>query len=110
MTDFSKYRVFIAEPIDDLADTYQILKESGCELIIGPPVSCPKQGYSEEQLIGICKDVDAFLGMARERITRKVISASQKLRVICKYGNGVDNIDVDEATRRGAFSVALEFD
>lgn len=99
--DLSKYRVFIAEPIDGLEDTYQALKDSKCELIIGPPVSCPKQGYTEEQLIEMCKDVDAFLGMARERITKNVITASPRLRIICKYGNGVDNIDVRAASEHG---------
>jgi D-3-phosphoglycerate dehydrogenase len=84
-----------------LEDTYQIFKDSGCELIIGPPVSSPKEGYSEEQLVEMCKDVDVFLGMAREKITRKVLSASPRLRAICKYGNGVDNIDVEAATEYG---------
>jgi len=101
MNDFSKFKVFIAEPIDNSADTYEIFKESGAELIVGPPVSCPKQGYSEDQLVEMCQDVDAFFGMARERVTRKVISASPKLRVICKYGNGTDNIDVQAATEQG---------
>lgn len=98
LDDFSKFKVFIGEPIDNLEDTYQELVDLGCNLIIGPPVSCPKQGYSEEQLMDICKDVDAFIGMAREKITENVINASPKLRIICKYGNGVDNINVKAAS------------
>ncbi|HPL99657.1 MAG TPA: hydroxyacid dehydrogenase [Bacillota bacterium] len=101
MEDLSKFKVFIAEPISGLEDTYQVFNDPKYELIVGPPVSCPKQGYTEEQLIEICKDADVFLGMARERITRNIISASPKLRIICKYGNGVDNIDVKAASEYG---------
>lgn len=101
MDNFTKFKIMIAEPIDNLEDTYQVLRKMGCELVVGPPVSCSKQGYSEEQLIEMCKNVDAFFGMSRERITRRVIEASPKLRVICKYGTGVDNIDVQAATEHG---------
>jgi len=73
----------------------------GCEVIEGPPVSQPEKGYTEEQLIEICKDVDAFMGMAREKVTRRVIQAGNRLRIICKYGNGVDNIDIAAATEHG---------
>lgn len=89
------------EPIDDMEDTYHILKAEGYEVVAGPPVSAADKGYSEFELIELCKDVDAVLGMAREKITRKVIEASPKLRVICKYGTGVDNIDVQAATDNG---------
>ena len=101
MEELSKFRIFIAEPIDELEDTYSVFKDAKYELIIGPPVSSPKQGYTEEQLIEMCKNVDVFIGMARERITRNIISASPKLRIICKYGNGVDNIDVKAASEYG---------
>ena len=101
MEELSKFRIFIAEPIDELEDTYSVFKDSKYELIIGPPVSSPKRGYTEEQLIEMCKNVDVFIGMARERITRNIISASPKLRIICKYGNGVDNIDVKAASEYG---------
>ncbi len=94
-------KVFIAEPLDNLEDTYAGLEEEGCRLIVGPPVSCPYKGYSEEELIEICRDVDGIIGMAREKYTRKVLSSAGKLKVICKYGVGVDSIDLEAATEKG---------
>jgi len=101
MERLSNFKIFIGEPIDGLEDTYEELRELGCELIVGPPESCPKQGYTEEQLIEMFKDVDAYMGMAREKITRKIISSSPKLRIICKYRNGANNIDVEAASDYG---------
>jgi len=94
-------KVFAAEPIENLEYTLDPLKESGCELIIGPPVAKPNEGYSESRLIKMCADQDAFIGMAREKMTEAVINAAERMRVICKYGNGVDNIDVKAATKKG---------
>ncbi|MBP1932172.1 hydroxyacid dehydrogenase [Ammoniphilus resinae] len=96
-----KSKVLIMEPIDDMEDTHQMLKDAGYELILGPPVSRTAERFSESQLIELCQDVDAIMGMAREKITRKVIESSPRLRVICKYGIGVDNIDIQAASEHG---------
>jgi len=58
--------------------------------------------YTEEELVKEARDVDAILVTGRgEKITRKVMEASEKLRVVSKYGVGVDNIDVKAATEMG---------
>lgn len=101
MSKWESRKVFIAEPNDGLDDTFQILKDLGCRVVTGPPVSCAGQGYSEDELVELCRDADAFFGMSREVITRRILEASPKLRVICKYGTGVNNIDVAAATDCG---------
>lgn len=101
MINFKECKVVIAEPNDGLDDTFQILKDMGCQVVVGPPVSCADQVYSEDELIALCKDADVFLGMSRETITRRVLASSRRLRAVCKYGTGVNNIDVEAATEYG---------
>ena len=101
MEDFKNFKVVIAEPNDGLDDTFQILKDLGCQVVVGPPVSCSDQAYSEDELAALCEDADVFLGMSRETITRRVLTSGRRLRAICKYGTGVNNIDVETATERG---------
>jgi D-3-phosphoglycerate dehydrogenase len=53
--------------------------------------------HNEEELIKYGQDADAFL-VSYSQITRKVLQALPKLKIVVKYGIGVDNIDVQAAT------------
>jgi len=56
---------------------------------------------SEEQMLELAGDFDAFL-CGDDAITAKVIEKSlPKLRLISKYGIGLDKVDVDYATENG---------
>ena len=94
-------KVFVAEPMDGLEHALQPLKAAGHELVLGPPVSRFSAGYGEERLIELCRDADAFIGVEREKVTPAVLDAAARLRVVSKFGSGVDNIDVAAATRNG---------
>lgn len=55
---------------------------------------------SEEEMISQIKDsVGLIVGI--DPVTRNVLEASPKLRVISKYGTGVDNIDLEYANKKG---------
>jgi len=56
---------------------------------------------SKEEIIEGLKGKDGLLCLLTDRIDRDVISSNPKLRAISNYAAGYDNIDVDEATRRG---------
>src|SRR5256885_10959866 len=56
---------------------------------------------SEAELIPIVKDVEAMVVRSETKVTRKVIEAAPKLRVVGRAGVGIDNVDVDAATERG---------
>ena len=58
------------------------------------------KGLSENELIGLIKGVDALL-TGVDQVTAKVIRAADRLKVISKFGTGVDNIDLDAATENG---------
>jgi D-3-phosphoglycerate dehydrogenase len=54
---------------------------------------------SEEELIRSTGEYDAII-VGIEKITKSVIEASKKLKILTKHGAGVDNIDVEAASRR----------
>ena len=60
-----------------------------------------KTDLPEEELIKIIGEYDALLVRSGTEVTAKVIDAGKKLRFIGRAGAGVDNIDMDAATRRG---------
>jgi len=53
------------------------------------------------ELIEIIGGYDALVVRSETKVTAQVIEAGKKLQVIGRAGIGVDNIDVDAATRRG---------
>jgi D-3-phosphoglycerate dehydrogenase / 2-oxoglutarate reductase len=58
------------------------------------------QASGEQELIDLCRDADGVL-TARASITRRVIEAMRRCRIIVRYGIGVDTIDIPAATQRG---------
>ncbi len=54
-----------------------------------------------ETLLQIIGDYDALMVRSQTRVDAQVIEAGTRLKVIGRAGVGVDNIDVDAATRRG---------
>ncbi len=60
-----------------------------------------KLGLKPEEIISIIGDYEALVIRSQTQVSAKVIEAGKKLQVIARAGVGVDNIDVDEATRRG---------
>lgn len=53
----------------------------------------------EENLIDEVKDVDVLM-VVYAKITGKIINSAEKLKGIVRYGIGVDNVDVEAATKR----------
>ncbi len=56
---------------------------------------------SREELIEKIGDFDAVVVRSRTKITKDVIDAASKLKIIARAGVGVDNIDVNAATEKG---------
>ncbi len=55
----------------------------------------------ETELLPQVKDVVAMVVRSETKVTRRVIEAAPKLRVVGRAGVGVDNVDVDAATQHG---------
>jgi D-3-phosphoglycerate dehydrogenase len=60
-----------------------------------------KLGLKPEELKGIIGDYEAFIVRSETKATADIIEAGKKLQVIARAGVGLDNIDVDAATRQG---------
>jgi len=60
-----------------------------------------RQGRPVAELIADLADADALVVRSATKVTREVIEAARKLRVIARAGTGVDNVDVPAATARG---------
>jgi len=84
-------KVLIADPVGE--EGIGILR-SGAEVDIRP-------GLKPEELISIISDYEALVVRSQTQVSAKVIEAGKNLLVIGRAGVGVDNIDVEEATRRG---------
>ena len=87
------FKVLISDPISDQG----IQKLHDAE-----DVEVHKQtGLSEEELIRIIGDYDALLVRSQTKVTEKIMEAGKNLKVIGRAGVGVDNIDLDAATKHG---------
>src|SRR5438094_9741597 len=60
-----------------------------------------KPGLGETELIKIIPEFSALVVRSQTKVTADVLKAGGKLRVVGRAGVGVDNVDVEAATRRG---------
>src|SRR5881396_460459 len=58
-------------------------------------------GLSETQLAEAIPDFAALIVRSQTKVTAKILNAAKKLRAVGRAGVGVDNVDVETATRRG---------
>ena len=60
----------------------------------------PKR-LTEAELLPVVSDAVALVVRSETKVTRKVIEAAPKLRVVGRAGVGVDNVDIEAATQHG---------
>ena len=85
------YRVLLTEGLD--ADAEQRL-EAACE-VVRPPA------LDEDTLRDSVVDCDAVISRTHARITRTVLAAAKRLRVVGVAGAGMDHVDTTAARERG---------
>lgn len=56
--------------------------------------------YGEEDFLKVIGEYDAII-VGADHMTAKVIETGRKLKIICKHGAGVDNIDCEKAKEKG---------
>ncbi|WP_297069858.1 hydroxyacid dehydrogenase [Thermococcus sp.] len=88
-------KVLVAAPLHEKA--IDVLKNAGFEVLY--------EEYPDEgRLVELVGDVDAIIVRSKPKVTRKVIEAAPKLKVIGRAGVGLDNIDL-EAAKAGGIKV-----
>jgi len=60
-----------------------------------------KTGLTEKELVDFIPEFSALVVRSQTKVTAGVLNAGTKLRVVGRAGVGVDNVDVETATRRG---------
>lgn len=86
-------------PWPDVEIERQVIESAGHRLFAGSPV--PPSSAEVERLVDAC-DPGAIMTCWAE-ISRKAIGTPAELRIVQRIGVGLDNIDVEAATARGAW-------
>ena len=73
------------------------LLQKECEVKVNPH----ERVLTRQELIDGVKEADGLLCLLTDTIDKEVMDANPKLKVISNYAVGYNNIDVEEATRRG---------
>ncbi|AEA47528.1 phosphoglycerate dehydrogenase [Archaeoglobus veneficus] len=89
-------KVLVTDPIPD--EAIQRMRSEGLEVDV-------RTGISEDELVSIIPEYEALVVRSGTKVTRRVIEAAKKLRIIGRAGVGVDNIDVQAATQHGIIVV-----
>lgn len=87
------FKVLVSDPISDMG--IQMLYDASDVEVVKQP------GLSEDELVAIIGEYDALLVRSQTKVTEKIMTAGNKLKVIGRAGVGVDNIDLEAATKRG---------
>ncbi len=87
------FKVLITDPIAEKG--IEILKkEEDIDLYNEPDIPF-------DELLEIVREFDALITRSRTPVNKKLIERAERLKVIGRAGVGVDNIDIEEASRRG---------
>jgi phosphoglycerate dehydrogenase-like enzyme len=98
-----KPKVLIFAPREEPPETIKALEALGCDIVIGNrDWQLPRTQY-EDEVVEAARDAVALMGtsMRHTPISRRVMQASQRLRVVAKYTVGVDDVDTEAATDLG---------
>lgn len=90
--------------MDRILVTEQIAPE-GLEALRAAADVDLKVGLDKATLLDILPAYDALVVRSGTKVTAEVLAAGTRLRVVGRAGTGVDNIDVDAATRHGIIVV-----
>src|SRR5919202_5288899 len=81
------------------------IAKAGIDLLRGEAHVTVQTGLPPDRLGEVIGEYDALVVRSATKVTRAVLEVGRRLRVIGRAGVGVDNIDVEEATRRGVVVV-----
>jgi len=86
-------KVFVADPVSSRG--IEALAEGGVvEVVV-------KTGLKEDELIKIIPEFSGLVVRSQTKVTSAVFEAAKNLKVVGRAGVGIDNVDVDAATKHG---------
>jgi len=87
-----KGRVLVCDPICE--EGIEKLRRAGFDVDVNP-------GISAEELRSVVSKYDVLVVRSRTKVTREVLDAGVRLKIVARAGSGTDNIDVKAAEERG---------
>ena len=92
------YRVLVSAPyfLPEIERFRDYFAQNNLEPVIAPV----EERLEEDQLLSLVGDIDAVL-CGDDRFTARVMDAAPRLKVIAKWGTGIDSIDSAAAAERG---------
>lgn len=89
-----KFKVLITAPyFQPVIEKYKDFFDKYHIEIIAPPI---EERMSEKELLKYIKDIDGII-CGDDRITKRVLESALRLKVISKWGTGIDSIDLEAA-------------
>ena len=85
-------RVLIADEVSEVA--VQAFSERGVEVCVQP-------GLAPEALAEIIGDYEGLVVRSATKVTPDLLAQASRLKVVGRAGTGVDNVDINAATKRG---------
>ncbi|XP_037668709.1 D-3-phosphoglycerate dehydrogenase-like [Choloepus didactylus] len=85
-------KVLISDSLDPCC--WKILQDGGLQV-------AEKQNLSEKELTAELQDCEGLIICSATKTTADVINMAEKLQVVGRAGTGVDNVDLEAATRKG---------
>lgn len=84
---------------------YEDMREEGKAILREEADLFFAESYEEASLIEQARKVDGIIIRANGKVSRKIMDAAPKLKVIGRHGVGVENVDIEAATERGIWVV-----
>jgi D-3-phosphoglycerate dehydrogenase len=86
-------KVLVADPVSQRG-VEELSSGGALEVVV-------KTGLPEAEIIKIIPEFSALVVRSQTKVTAAVLEAATNLKVVGRAGVGVDNVDVDAATKRG---------
>ncbi len=96
----SQPKVLISDKMDPRAA--QIFRERGVEVDERP-------GLSKDELLAIIGDYDGLAIRSATKVTKEILDAATRLKVVGRAGIGVDNVDIPAASAKGVVVMNTPF-
>src|SRR5438128_9342043 len=92
-----KWKILVSAPYAKpvIGSYKERLEAEGCEVVFADV----RERLGEHEILPMVHDVDGII-CGDDRITARVIESAPRLKVISKWGTGIDSIDVEAAARR----------
>jgi len=92
----TRFRILIADPLHESA--WQLLRQEPDVEVCGP-------FESRDALLKVLEDADALIVRSNTRVDAELLLAAPRLKVVARAGAGLENVDIDFATRRGVLVI-----